>query len=92
VTHYLIVHKNPEDGLEIQHPDDCPTQPGRHGGDYVEHACMIGQIEAFVGLGWRHTDVPDSFGRTEPLRPGRYHLDYFTDGDGAHLYLPDAAG
>jgi hypothetical protein len=66
--HFLIVHPEPEDGMDITHPPSCPTEL-IHGGRTRVHTCNVGfMVEEF--------GVDLYFRREEVAPPGREGSEY----------------
>lgn len=74
--HFLIVHPEPDDGMEIEHPDSCPTEL-IHDGRTLVHTCDVGcMVEEFgLGLYFRREETagPEQQG-TEYAPVGRHQV------------------
>ncbi len=75
--HFLIVHPEPADWMEIEHPADCPTEL-IYDGRVKIHVCGVGRLE-YDGLDdWFRRDPADD-GRTQYVPPGRHEIQYWTE-------------
>ena len=78
VLHRLIVHDDPEDGFDIEHPPGCVAETGEwdNGLAYVSYDCDVAWHIDGVGIDYtyRHAfDDPDlPHWSREPLLPGVY--------------------
>lgn len=85
--HFLVVHEEPDDGMEIEHPDGCPTEL-RYDGRVLTYTCPVGQIEDAIGLEdeWFSRDDADS--GLEYTPPGQYVIQAWED----RIQLPPFLG
>lgn len=76
--HFLIVHEEPDDGMEIEHPDSCPTEL-IYDGKVKVYTCGVGRLEADLGLAYwfRRDPAAARLGAYAP--PGRYEIEYWTE-------------
>jgi hypothetical protein len=78
--HYLIVHEDPEDGADIEHPAECPHTEEPFGDmTLVSWDCQVNYWEEACGLdSWfRHVDAhpaDDTHWYGVRLEPGRYEV------------------
>jgi hypothetical protein len=82
--HFLIVHPEPEDGMDLEHPESCP----QHGqletvyGDYGQYRCaVLAHVEhdGFSSYFRRHP-MPMGVGDdTEYVTPGRHVVEAWFD-------------
>lgn len=95
--HWLVVEEDPEDGLTIEHTDDCIDQYGEVGCDVRHHEEYAG-----VDMFFHRADLDEKGdGYTDGVRHGRYLIvaysaEYFTfDGPeydaGLRLIYPEEA-
>lgn len=79
--HWLIVPEAAEDGLDVEHPGDCPVVPCLAAPpelNYTEYDCNVEGYVAELGLPWRHRDEePEEWRETTPLDPGRYRIEFW---------------
>lgn len=82
--HYLIVHADPDDGMDIEHPPSCPTGTD-YDGRVKTYTCDVGVIEAAgeVGLHFRRdekfVDWSQMFSEFVPV--GRHRIEYWYERD-----------
>ena len=76
--HFLIVHDEPADGMEIEHPDSCPTQLV-YDGQHTLYTCDVGRAADEVGLEhWFSRDAAEDW-LTEHTPPGRHEIAYWEE-------------
>lgn len=81
--HFLIVHEDPADGMDIEHPASCPTETAYYG-MVIRHRCGVGVIEfdGEVDFHFRRADEPVADWRgtySEPVPVGRHPIEYWTE-------------
>lgn len=67
--HFLIVHEEPADGMDIEHPDDCPGYD--LDGVYWRYECGVAVVVDETGLD-EHFDC-------NSLAVGRHPVEYWTE-------------
>lgn len=79
--HFLIVHDEPDDGMDVEHPADCPTELIYDGMGKI-YTCGVGQLDYGLGLGLffrrDQAETADDW-QTEYCPPGRYEIEYWTE-------------
>jgi hypothetical protein len=79
--HFLIVHEEPDDGMDVEHPADCPTDT-IYGGDVQIHTCGVGRHADEFGLDmFFHRDEPHphAFGYSQLVAPGRWPIEMWAE-------------
>lgn len=78
--HFLIVHEQPDDGMDIEHPATCPTA-SRYGGRVLVHTCEVGRHEEAAGLDlFFHRDTPHPYAfASEKVSPGRWPIEDWSE-------------
>ena len=82
--HFLIVHEEPDDGMDVEHPATCPTA-SIYDGRVLIHTCAVGRLADEWGLDMffrRDGDVAPA-GRldSEQVKPGRHPIEVGDDSD-----------
>lgn len=75
--HFLIVPADPADGMEVEHPDDCPTETV-YDGRVVVFTCGVGFVEYEAGVGHYFSCTADD-PCTVYTPPGRHEIEYWTE-------------
>lgn len=78
--HFLVVHDDPADGMEIEHPDTC-LQTVLYGVASA-NACAVGAMEQEYGLELffsRGAKPHPFFGVREVVTPGRHLVEYWLE-------------
>lgn len=76
--HFLIVHEEPDDGMDIEHPDGCPRRDVD--GMYEQYECGVGQVVDQIGFAhYFRRDPADTWDDTEYVNVGRHPIDYWTE-------------
>lgn len=75
--HFLIVHDEPDDGMEVEHPAGCPTDTIY---DFLTvHACDVGRVAWEDGPEEYFRRVPEEDDKRQYTPPGRYEIEYWID-------------
>lgn len=87
--HYLIVHEEPDDGMDIEHPPSCPTKT-IYDGMVLIHTCTVEQIVGDWGLDlFFHREGeephPHAYGDSEQVSPGRWPIESWEHDSGLRL-------
>lgn len=91
--HFLIVHEDPADGMDIEHPESCPTATA-YEGRVVRHVCEVGGIE-FVGevdLYFRHSEQPATGwlqAASAVVTVGRHPIEYWSETTRTQFGVPE---
>ncbi len=80
--HFLIVHEEPDDGLEVEHPDDCSRRDWD--GMYWTYVCEVGIEEDNTGLDYyfHHHQEPTKGSLqkdSEYVPVGRHPIEYWSE-------------
>lgn len=76
--HYLIVHECLDDGMDIEHPESCPTE-SIYDGRVKVRTCLVGEMEIQFGLD-EYFHRAGTQGEGEPTSVGRHLVEYWTNG------------
>jgi hypothetical protein len=79
--HFLIVHEEPDDGMDVEHPADCPTTT-IYDGHVLIHTCEVGRHVEAAGLDvffHRDTPHPHARGDSEQVSPGRWPIEVWSE-------------
>jgi hypothetical protein len=81
--HFLIVHDHPDDGMEVEHPDCCPTA-AIYDGRVLVHTCEVGWHEEQAGLDlFFHRDQPHPHSRDSvQVAVGRHPIEAWSERTG----------
>lgn len=82
--HFLVVHEESDDGLEIEHPDSCPTE-AIYGGRVEVRICPFGELDMEVGLE-EFFHLVGTPGEGEAVTVGRHPSEYWSDGRGDDVF------
>ena len=76
--HILVVHQEPDDGMDVDHPDSCPVET-IYDGRVKVRTCLVGETEMQFSLGdFFHR--AGTQGEGEPVTVGRHPIEYWTNG------------
>jgi hypothetical protein len=76
--HYLIVHELLDDGMDIDHPADCPTE-SIYDGKVTVRTCLVGDLDMQFGLD-EYFHRAGTEGKGEAVTVGRHPIEYWTNG------------
>ena len=80
MQHFLIVHDDPADGMDIEHAFDCPLR-AIYDGMATEYGCQVERLVADFGIDhfFSRVDATPLDPHLPALAPGRYEIQYWLE-------------